>query len=109
MQTAGDGAADDNDDPVRGDWRDQFTNEYTVTRYQGTYSVNITHRQGKNVEQLRRLKLSLAVIRRETTHGESLTSYTYAAGACRGCRGTKTKCHGTGIDVLGRSIQTKSA
>ena len=33
------------DDPVRGDWRDQFTNEYTVTRCQGTYSVTITHRQ----------------------------------------------------------------
>ena len=47
MQTAGDGAADDYEDPVRGDWRDQFTNEYTVTRCQGTYSVTITHRQGK--------------------------------------------------------------
>ena len=45
MPTAGDDAADDDDDCVSGYWRDQFTNEYVVTRCQGTYSVTIMHKQ----------------------------------------------------------------
>ena len=45
MSTAVDGAADDDDDPFSGNWRDQFTNEYTVTGCKGTYSVTINHKQ----------------------------------------------------------------
>ena len=71
MSTAVDGAADDDDEPFSGNWRDQFTNEYTVTGCKGTYSVTINHKQdGKNVEQLRRLQISLKVMRTEATHGE---------------------------------------
>ena len=45
MSTAVDGAADDDDEPFSGNWRDQFTNEYTVTGCKGTYSVTINHNQ----------------------------------------------------------------
>ena len=45
MSTAVDGAADDDDEPFSGNWRDQFTNEYTVTGCKGTYSVTINHKQ----------------------------------------------------------------
>ena len=45
MPTAGDDAADDDDDCVSGYWRHQFTNQYVVTRCQGTYSVTIMHKQ----------------------------------------------------------------
>ncbi len=64
MQTAGDGAADDNDDPVRGNWRDQLTNEYTVTRYQDIYSVTITHKQGNKCGTTETLK---GIISRDTS------------------------------------------
>ncbi len=43
--TAHDDAADDDDDRVCGQWRDQWDNEYVVTRCQGSYSVVVTHMQ----------------------------------------------------------------
>ena len=64
MQTAGDGAADDYDDPVRGDWRDQFTNEYTVTRCQDAYSVTITYKQ--KIKKCRKIETLADIIRRDT-------------------------------------------
>ena len=43
--TAHDDAADNDDDRVCGQWRDQWDNEYVVTRCQGSYSVVVTYRQ----------------------------------------------------------------
>ena len=78
MSTAVEGAADDDADPVSGNWTDQYTNDDTVTGCRGTYSVTVTYNQdGKNVDQLIRLKRLSNVMRAEATHGEKLTSYSY--------------------------------
>ena len=45
MSTAVEGAADDDADPVSGNWTDQYTNDYTVTGCKGTYSVTVTYKQ----------------------------------------------------------------
>ena len=46
--TAHDDAADNDDDRVCGQWRDQWDNEYMVTRCQGSYYVVVTYLQVYN-------------------------------------------------------------